>query len=428
MSVLRDLRSRNAAYALATVLVLLGSGAADAAGGKGPGSGGGGGKHGTKDTTPPAVTVAAPTAGAVVDGMVSATGSASDNVGVTSVAVSVDGGSFAAANGTATWTFALDTGPLADGAHALTVRATDNAGNASTATVSVDVEHPVADTTPPTIAISVPSAGATVSGTTTVSGTAADDSKLAAVDVRVDGGPYAAATGTGAWSIGVATTGLSNGTHTLTARATDASGNTTTASTTVSVQNVSSLPAGIKEQLVTPEGATIQIASDVTNWTAQQVYDLLKPNALELSTIGPLLKIVVQTQYASSTTTGVSGGGCDFYNYRAKTMLDARPDRDFNSRPDKVIAHEYGLAWAYYHLYMSQCGNWTPYLVERGVADDPRLDSTLNWDRAEMIADDYRLLFGTRAAQDEAAYVNPDVADPRTVSGLGAWLAGVWGA
>ena len=50
------------------------------------------------------------------------------------------------------------------------------------------------------------------------------------------------------------------------------------------------------------------------------------------------------------------------------------------------------------------------------------------WSRNEMIADDYRLLFGTAAAQSEMGYVNPDVPDPRNVPGLKDFFVSVWGA
>ena len=43
-----------------------------------------------------------------------------------------------------------------------------------------------------------------------------------------------------------------------------------------------------------------------------------------------------------------------------------------------------------------------------------------------MMADDYRLLFGTSAAASEMDYVNPDVPDPRSVAGLKDWFTNVW--
>ncbi len=43
-----------------------------------------------------------------------------------------------------------------------------------------------------------------------------------------------------------------------------------------------------------------------------------------------------------------------------------------------------------------------------------------------MIADDYRMLFGTAAAVSEMGYMNPDVPDPRSVTGLKDWFLQVW--
>jgi len=86
---------------------------------------------------------------------------------------------------------------------------------------------------PPTVAISSPTSGATVSGTITVSGVASDPLGVSSVQVRVDGGTFSLASGTTSWSFSLDTTSLSNAAHTLTARATDTLG--TTANTSVSV-------------------------------------------------------------------------------------------------------------------------------------------------------------------------------------------------
>jgi hypothetical protein len=240
-----------------------------------------------------------------------------------------------------------------------------------------------------------------VSGSVAVSGTAADDVSLAKVELSVDGGSYQPAQGTSSWASTVDSTKLANGSHTLTARATDGAGKTSTASITVSVSNSSSSGGG--SQLVTPEGVKIEVASDVTGWTAQQVYDILKPNAYELDKVGPDLTIKVQTQYASGTTSGASQSGGVYQNFTATIYLDARSGKTFPDRPEDVIAHEYGHAWTYYHLYLSRGGDWTSYLTARGILGDPRVNSTYNWSTNEMIADDYRLLFGTQKAQDQAA-------------------------
>lgn len=86
-----------------------------------------------------------------------------------------------------------------------------------------------ADTTAPAVSVTAPAAGSAVSGTVSVSGSAADSgSSVARVEVRVDSGPWTSASGTTSWTWSWATSGLLDGTHILTARATDAAGNTAT--------------------------------------------------------------------------------------------------------------------------------------------------------------------------------------------------------
>jgi Bacterial Ig domain len=280
------------------------------------------------------------------------------------------------------------------------------------------------DTTPPTLSIASPVAGAVLSGNTVVSGSASDNVQVAKVEVSVDGGAYASAQGTTSWSYALDTTTLANGSHTITARATDTSGNTATASETVDVENA--LPPGVVQQLVTPEGATIDIYADAVGWTAQQIYDVLKPNAYQLSLIGPMLTIDVTAQYASQTSTSASSSNGVWGNYQATITLQANGTSAFATRPDAVVAHEYGHAWTNYYYYVKWQRDWTPYLVERGIYGNPLVDSSYQWSTREMIADDYRLLFGTSAAQSEMAYINPDVPDPRTVSGLKDWFVNTW--
>jgi hypothetical protein len=84
------------------------------------------------------------------------------------------------------------------------------------------------DTTAPTVSITAPAAGATLSGSTTVTGTATDNVGVVGVQFKVDGQVIGAEDTTSPYSIGWDTTQLLNGSHTLTAVARDAAGNTTT--------------------------------------------------------------------------------------------------------------------------------------------------------------------------------------------------------
>ena len=88
------------------------------------------------------------------------------------------------------------------------------------------------DTTPPTVSLTAPANNATVSGTTTISATASDNVKISSVQFQLDGknlglaltAPASGSTYSYAWN----TAGVSNGSHTLTAIATDSSNNAAT--------------------------------------------------------------------------------------------------------------------------------------------------------------------------------------------------------
>jgi hypothetical protein len=379
------------------------------------------------DTIPPTISITAPVAGTTVVGTVTVTGNASDNQALADVALSIDGGPYQAASGGSSWSLAFSTTSFANGSHRLTARAVDAAGNQTLTTDTVSFANPVVDTTPPTVSFTTPAAGANVGGTVLVSGVAKDDVSVAKVELSVDGGAYQTASGSSNWSSSLDTSSLANGSHTLVARATDSSGNQATTSEQITVSNPTTAPTSpYRETLVTPEGVTIDIGSDVTGWTAAQVYQLLQANAYQLNVVGPDLTVIVQTQYATVTSIGVSKVNGVYQNYQATIYLQATANSVFTARPDYAVAHEYGHAWSTYWLDMKQNGDWSAWLNYRGLTGNLLLDSSLSWDRSEMIADDYRLLFGSPAAISEAAYINPAVADPRTVPGLRDFFVTTW--
>jgi hypothetical protein len=131
---------------------------------------------------------------------------------------------------TVTW----NTGSSANGQHTLVALARDTDWNQTTsAVVTVTVNNN--DTTRPTVSVTAPATGASVSGTAvTVSATAADKLFLAGVQFRLDGQNLGAEDTTAPYSISWNTTTVPNGTHTLRAIARDGAGNTRT-STAVSV-------------------------------------------------------------------------------------------------------------------------------------------------------------------------------------------------
>jgi len=176
------------------------------------------------DTTAPSVTILAPVSGSTVAGTTAVNISATDNVGVTTLELYVDGALAGTAPATSA-TFSWDTKTAANGAHTLQAKACDAAGNIGTSTtVTVMVQNPVPDTTPPTVAITKPTAGTVVGKSTSVSVVASDDAGVTRVVLLVDGKKYSTSsspTPTFTWN----TSKLSRGPHTLQSVAYDAAGN-----------------------------------------------------------------------------------------------------------------------------------------------------------------------------------------------------------
>jgi hypothetical protein len=82
---------------------------------------------------------------------------------------------------------------------------------------------------PPLISITSPANGDRLEGTSTITGTAADDAAVSKVEVAIDSRPFQLAAGTTSWSFPLDMTTLGPGYHTVNARATDNKGQIGTA-------------------------------------------------------------------------------------------------------------------------------------------------------------------------------------------------------
>jgi phosphatidylserine/phosphatidylglycerophosphate/cardiolipin synthase-like enzyme len=100
------------------------------------------------------------------------------------------------------------------------------------------VDPPAGDVNPPTVSISTPATGDSVVGTTTVGAISSDDVGVVGVQFKLDGVNLGAEDLTSPYSISWNSTGAGKGSHTLTATARDAAGNTaTSAPVLVTVSN-----------------------------------------------------------------------------------------------------------------------------------------------------------------------------------------------
>jgi hypothetical protein len=192
----------------------------------------------TVDTAPPTVNVTAPANNASIGTGTTAniTATATDaSSSITKVDFYVDG-VLKLSDTTSPYSYSWDTTGVALGAHTIQAKSTDSFGNLGSSSV---VNVTIADQTAPTVSLTAPAASAVVNGSTvTVSSTASDNIGVAGVQFKLDGANLNTEDTTSPYSITWNTSTASDGTHSLTAVARDAAGNTTTSSAvSVTVDN-----------------------------------------------------------------------------------------------------------------------------------------------------------------------------------------------
>ena len=224
----------------------------------------------TVDNQAPTVGVTAPSAGANVSGAsVNVAASASDNVAVAGVQFRLDGQNLGAEDTTAPYSVSWDSTTAANGSHNLTAIARDSAGNSTTATtVPVTVNNaPPPDNTAPTVSITAPASGALLRGSATVTAAASDNVGVTSVQFRLDGQDLGAPDTSTPYSAAWDTTSATNGSHTLTAIARDAAGNTKTATDVVVTVDNQNPTASITAPSAgsTVSGSTVSVTADAAD-------------------------------------------------------------------------------------------------------------------------------------------------------------------
>ena len=176
-------------------------------------------------------------------------------------------------------------------------------------------EPPPPDTEAPVTAITAPSGGSTVSGTTSVTATATDNVGVTRVELWVDGalGPMDTSS---PYSFSWNTAGLSNGSHTLQSRAYDAAG--LTGSSAIVTVTVSNGPAPDTQPPVTAisapaSGATVSGTTTVTATATDNVGVTL----VELWVDGALGPTDTGSPYSFSWNTAALSNGSHTLQSRA---------------------------------------------------------------------------------------------------------------
>jgi chitodextrinase len=207
-------------------------------------------------------------------------------------------GTFALVSGATPNTTFADSSLQSGTAYYYFVRAIDIYGNSADSVV-VQVTTLTPDTTPPAVSLTAPATGTTISGTVTLAANASDNVGVVGVQFLVDGVAIGSEDTTSPYSYSLNTASLTNGTHTLAARARDAAGNATTSSTvTVTVNNVTSTLAVDTQISTNQSSASTSITSGAFSTT--------KTNDLLVAFITSDGSGTTAQSFKSVTTTGLT--------------------------------------------------------------------------------------------------------------------------
>ena len=213
------------------------------------------------DATPPSPPAGLTETSATQTSATVAWASSTDNVAVAGYGVFVDGASVGT---TAATTYSVS-GLTCGSTHTVAVDAFDSAGNHSTRASMSASTSVCSDTTPPTVSVTAPAGGATVSGTVPVTASASDNVAVASVEFWVDGAKKATDT-SAPYSYSWDTTQVLGGPHTILVKALDPSNNSASTNAGVTVSNspcVTSSASWQNTAMLSPNG-TFDVSFDAT--------------------------------------------------------------------------------------------------------------------------------------------------------------------
>ena len=297
------------------------------------------------DTTAPTISITAPVNNATVSGNVTVSANASDNVGVAGVQFRLDGSNLGSEDTSSPYSISWNTSQASNGSHGLSAVARDAAGNTmATFATNVTVSNvttpppPSTDTTAPTVSITAPANGAsflTTSGSVTVSANATDNVGVTSVQFKLDGANLGAADTTASYQVSLNPSTLSVGNHTISAVASDAAGNTGTASNrTITITSPTPTPPPSAKFTI---GQQVQASSgvNVRQTAAGTLLGTQNMGAVGTVTAGPISALfngVNVVWWTINFSSGVDGwvGDDNLISYGSPTPTPTIITGDFN--------------------------------------------------------------------------------------------------
>lgn len=166
-----------------------------------------------------------------------------------------------------------------------------------------------------------------------------------------------------------------------------------------------------------PSGLTVQLYNDAV--APEQVAQVLAQSDLIGDEARSVTVRVDGSQHTATASSYFSDNG-SHSGYAAVSTVDWLT---WLTLGDNALFHEYGHAWSgYFSVMVQQDPLLAGYLEVRGLAGDPRVDSSYGWSRYELVAEDYRQLFGSPSAR-VGAQANGEVPPAAGVAGLREYLA-----
>jgi hypothetical protein len=270
---------------------------------------------------------------------------------------------------------------------------------------------PPTDPTPPTVSLTAPSAGATVSGASvTLSANAADNVGVSGVQFKIDGSNAGSEDTTSPYSTTWNSITVPNGTHSVTATARDAAGNSTTSSSvSITVANTGNFTIGettitpiddngnanllLAQQATLGQSATIQSLSFYVTTAAGKlrlgIYDATGPSGgpgvkkAETAEMTP----VVGWNTASVTTPVSLPAGNYWLAYLPNDNNLAFKKVDTSSAPSRLYSFTYGtLPNTYSTTPQTTPSHWSFYATLSLVSTGPK-QGDINGDNSVNITD-----------------------------------------